>query len=137
MGVKDIKKAAKGELLHQSLYMYTECGGTTPKRGVVMCAPPAHTHKTHGKKSMIFLFLFFLFQTCTTRVCVLCCSLVRNVLCCLSRSFPVLFHQQQKPGTIQQHNIIRQCPDRRGFLLVFRLIHTDGHFSHIKEHERL
>ena len=62
MGVKDIKKAAKGELLHQSLYMYTECGGTTPKRGVVMCAPPAHTHKTHGKKSMIFLFLFFYFK---------------------------------------------------------------------------
>ena len=68
-----------------------------------------------------------------------------NSLLFLGTKRPVLFVQElsgASPPTTKtrnspsQPNIIRDIPDRR-FHLVFRLIHTDGHFSHIKEHERL
>lgn len=46
-----------------------------------------------------FFSLIISISNMYVRFWILCCSLVRNVLCWLSRNFRVLLHQQQKPGT--------------------------------------
>ena len=131
----------KPQTVHYSINRctYTECSGTTPKVGNLF----VHHHtltKWIGKKINFWMSFFFhwlfLFQTCTSAFeffavpwyetsCVVC---PRTFGC-----FSTNNKNQELPIPTQYHS---WYPDRR-FHLVFRLIHADGHFSHIKEHERL
>lgn len=132
----------KPQTVHYSINRctYTECSVVQLPRWVTYLCTTTHSQNELEKKLtfgwVFFFHWLFLFQTCTSAFEFFADPWYETSFVDCPGTFGCFFtnnKNQELPIPTQYHS---WYPDRR-FHLVFRLIHADGHFSHIKEHERL